>query len=82
MTRISPVSGKREDVPDQLNEEESSYLAAACSKYIGMSAAALRSLSHIDGGPWDLVWNHDSNTKASMRITDEAILAWYKDAKH
>lgn len=82
LTRLSPLSGERESVPDQLSVEERIYLAEVCSKYAGMSASALRNLSHIDGGPWDLVWNHDTDTKASMRIADEAILAWYKDAKH
>ena len=82
LTRVSPISGKREYVSYQLAQEEISYLADVCSKYVGMTASALRTLSHIEGGPWDLVWNHDTNTKASMRITDEAILAWYKDAKH
>jgi len=80
---MSAATGKRGLATCQFRDDERSFLESAARKYSAMSASALRAQSHVEGGPWDLVWNHDTETNASMKITDELIKHWYeRTAKH
>lgn len=80
---LSPETGKRHTVKYDLSQELEYFLIPLARRYSRMSAAALRAQSHEEGGPWDLVWNHDTATNATMRISDESILDWVqRSAKH
>jgi uncharacterized phage-associated protein len=80
---LDPVSGNKLTAKYSFNQEETRFIAEQAKRYIRMSASALVSQSHIEGGPWDKTWNHDGNTNASMRISDELIKDWYgKAVKH
>ena len=77
---INPLSGTKEISTYCLTGPESAFLEKLVDRYAAMSAAALRAQSHVEGGPWDLVWNHEAEVNASMRITDDIILNWYRSA--
>lgn len=82
-TAIDVETGKREIVSPSLPEDLVSFLVPLARQYSSMSASALRAQSHEAGGPWDRVWNHDTRTHVTMRITDESILDWFRrSAKH
>jgi uncharacterized phage-associated protein len=36
-------------------------------------------LSHVKGGPWDKVWNHEGQINPGMKISHDAIRAFYSD---
>lgn len=77
---LDPKSGDWKMATHELSERELNFVTAAAAKYIPMSASELRALSHQRGGPWDQVWNHDTIARATMRISNEAIRSWYKNA--
>lgn len=80
---LDPVSGELKLVKPNLSSEELQFLRPLALRYSAMSASALRAQSHELGGPWDQVWNHETSTNATMRITDESILEWFgKGWKH
>jgi len=80
---VNPETGQAAKVVYSLQIDEESFLTPLARRYSSMSAAVLRAQSHVVGGPWDRVWNHDTTTNATMRITDDAILDWYgRSAKH
>jgi uncharacterized phage-associated protein len=80
---LSPSTGQSEKKEYSLTDVELRFLEPLVLRYSSMSAGALRALSHIEGGPWDQVWNHEGNARPTMQITDRAILDWYgRSAKH
>jgi len=74
---VEPTTGRRKIAAALLDKRDFDFLRFGISRYVPMSAAALRAESHVEGGPWDQVWNHDSVANPSMKITDESILDWY-----
>src|ERR1700730_189082 len=81
--RLSASTGILEVCELQLSEKDREYLERLARKYIRLSPGNLISLSHEKGGPWDQVWDHNSLSNATMRISDELIKAWHtKAARH
>jgi uncharacterized phage-associated protein len=78
-TALSPQTGMPEVVRVQLQPEVVDLLRPLVRKYSALSASAMRAASHVKGGPWDRAWNHDGATNASMRISNESILAWLRE---
>lgn len=80
---LDPSSGQRVKAEWSFTPEEYNFLKELVIKYISMTAGALVAQSHVKGGPWDQTWNHEEQTNASMRISDELIKSWYgKAVKH
>lgn len=81
--RLSPITGDREVCTVELTMEESQLLVDEIGRLIEFSASNLVQMSHVPGGPWDVVWNHKAATNPSMRISDEIILACQRNsARH
>ncbi|MBQ8105063.1 MAG: SocA family protein [Afipia sp.] len=78
--RINPESGEREVCSYELSNEDKSFLEPVASRYVRLSASTLVTMSHVPGGPWDQVWNQGTKGQASMRISDEMILACHRAA--
>nr|WP_246204649.1 type II toxin-antitoxin system antitoxin SocA domain-containing protein [Devosia marina] len=78
-TAISPRTGEVEVVVAELPPEMIAMLRPLVRKYSALSASAMRAESHVEGGPWDRAWNHETVTNASMRISNESILAWLRE---
>lgn len=78
--RVSPETGESEVCSYDLSAPELQFLEPMIRRYVRFSASTLVSMSHAEGSPWDQVWNHGTNTQASMRISDDLILAWHNAA--
>lgn len=81
-TKIDVETGTYVKATANVDPVTAHFLDDVSSKYTCLTASAIRALSHISGGPWDRVWNHESHSHATMRISDESILDWYRSAKH
>lgn len=75
--RINLSTGVSECCYDDLDITIIKLMDELLPRYCKLSASALRSLSHEPGGPWDLVWNYDGETNATMQISDEIIRNWF-----
>ena len=81
--RLDPTTGTKTEATYKFEEDEAAFLATLARKYIAMTPSALRAQSHVEDGPWDRTWNHESKTNASMKISDELIKSWYeRTVKH
>ncbi|PST22266.1 DUF4065 domain-containing protein [Mesorhizobium plurifarium] len=80
---LDPASGQKRKALYNFSREEEAFLTQLTKRYISMTPSALVAQSHVQGGPWDQTWNHETVTNASMRISDELIKDWYgKAVKH
>lgn len=57
------------------------FLTELIDHYSGFSASALRGLSHVEGGPWDRVWNHEGDSNPGMQISDELIVEYFSSQR-
>ena len=78
--RVSVETGKSEICFYDFSVPEREFLEPMIRRYVRFSASTLVSMSHAKGSPWDQVWNHGTIAHASMRISDDLILAWHKAA--
>lgn len=72
-TRRNPKTAEVEICEVAITDEDLGFIRPVLDKYIKMSAYQLVSLSHEEGGPWDVVYNHDGGSNPGMRISDEII---------
>ncbi|UDF29549.1 UNVERIFIED_ORG: DUF4065 domain-containing protein [Roseateles sp. XES5] len=80
---LDPDTGQKRRAEWHFTREEEEFLREHARKYASMSPSALVAQSHVEGGPWDQTWNHETKTNASMKISDEAIKSWYeRTVKH
>ncbi|WP_246788288.1 Panacea domain-containing protein [Agrobacterium sp. AGB01] len=80
---LDPETGQKKNAQWHFSKEEEEFLSELVSKYTSMTPGALVAQSHVEGGPWDQTWNHETKTNASMKISDEAIKGWYeRTVKH
>lgn len=75
---INPVNGKREIARCNIAAEDADFIKENSHKYFRMSAFYLVDQSHVEGGPWDRVWNHIEQASPTMKISDDAIRDWHK----
>ena len=76
-TSVSPLSGEVEIASVTFGTEERLKINELIDRYVHFSAAHLRALSHISGGPWDAVWQHSGRANPGMQITNELIEKLY-----
>lgn len=80
---LDPNTGQKQRAEWKFSAEEEEFLRELTAKYASMAPGVLVAQSHLEGGPWDETWNHETRTNASMRISDEAIKSWYeRTVKH
>jgi uncharacterized phage-associated protein len=79
--KLEPSSGARVVVRDEIPKQISGYLEKILDFYTRLSASQLVSMSHVNDGPWDQVWNHEGKINPGMRIPNEAIQRFYSSAK-
>lgn len=58
---------------EKLRPEDEAFLENIFDRYGKKSAAQLRAISHIEGGPWDTVWRYRGKTNPGMEITPAII---------
>lgn len=77
-TRLDPVSGDSGVVSYLLDEEVEENLNLVVDFYSRLKSGTLVAFSHVAGGPWDEVWNHDGVVNPGMKISDERIAEYYR----
>ena len=76
-TKIDPVTGEPQLAGILVTSEEREYIGQLIQRYIRFSAAYLRAISHVDGGPWHRVWGHDGRANPGMKISNDLITEHY-----
>jgi len=76
---INPVTGSKDVVTADFDEEVLQLLAEVVGFYSRRTANQLVRLSHVPGGPWSTVWNDGAALNPGMRIKNELIESFYSD---
>jgi uncharacterized phage-associated protein len=77
--KVDPHSGDVKVARASFGGSERAYIEQLIARYIKFSAAHLRALSHVEGGPWDIVWRHDGQANPGMEIPDTLIREHYRN---
>lgn len=76
-TKIDPNTGEAVLAQMQGGVEDEELVRNLIGRYVHFSAAHLRAISHVEGGPWHRVWGHDGRTNPGMKISDDLIRSYY-----
>jgi uncharacterized phage-associated protein len=81
--RRNPLTTQREECVAPIGESDLEFLRPLLGRYVGLSAGKLVELSHVQGGPWDQVYNHEGVANPGMQISDELIREYFgKQTRH
>lgn len=75
--RLEPSTGKLVEAKCLLSEDIKGLLDRVLEFYTQLSASQLVKLSHVENGPWHMVWNHKGKINPGMRISNEEIARFY-----
>lgn len=75
--RLDPKSGRAVLVEYEFDERTKSLLVDTINFYSRLRACDLVRLSHVEGGPWFNVWNHENTVNPGMKINDSSIKQFY-----
>ncbi|PZQ29008.1 MAG: hypothetical protein DI562_09715 [Stenotrophomonas acidaminiphila] len=78
--KLNPETGEKEVVIYDLDESTKSLLDRVISFYGRLRPGTLVELSHVEGGPWHEVWNHEGRVNPGMTISNKSILDFYAKA--
>lgn len=79
--QIDRVTGARVEVRYEFDEETTALQKKVVDFYSQLNGGNLVALSHVKGGPWYEVWNHQGGVNPGMKISDEAIAEYYSKVK-
>jgi uncharacterized phage-associated protein len=71
-------TGKKLLAKCQFTNLEASVFHELIGFYGRIPASKLVEMSHIDGGPWEVAWNHDTLSNPGMLISDSAIRSFFQ----
>lgn len=74
---LNAFTGMKEVVSAEFDFETVRLLKPVVNFYNRLSASQLVELSHVPGGPWHTVWNHDGSVNPGMKIDDRIIKEFY-----
>ena len=80
--KLNRANGRKEIVEYDLSDDVYDTLGGIVDFYSQMSAHDLVEMTHIAGGPWDIVWNHEGKANPGMCINNEEIIRFYSDSKN
>lgn len=81
--RRNPSTAQKEVCEATIAEEDIIFLRPLLNRYVELSAGKLVELSHVRGGPWDQVYNHEGNSNPGMQISNELIRSYFeKQTRH
>jgi len=80
-TQIDPLDGAKRIVEYSFDSETAVFLEEIVAFYSRMRASDLVEISHVAGGPWHQVWNHEGLIKPGMKIDDAKIASFYSKAR-
>jgi len=70
-------TGRKEIASQEFDQQTTELLKEAVDFYSPMSPFYLVELSHVEGGPWDKVWNNGGKVNPGMQIDNKAIAEYY-----
>ena len=76
-TKVDPTTGEVVLAAAHFGADEDKYISSLIDRYLHFTAAHLRAISHTEGGPWYVVWDHEGNSNPGMQITDDLIRKHY-----
>ncbi len=76
-TKVDPQSGEKVRCEHTLSKKILGFLEERANQYIQIAPFDLVNLSHVKGGPWDVVFNHEGETNPGMEIDNETIKKHY-----
>lgn len=80
-TGVDPRTGERRVISYAFDKETEALLTNVAEFYSRLSAGELVRLTHVRGGPWDMVWNHRGPVNPGMKIDNAVIAAFYAKAR-
>jgi len=78
--RLDPISGEKRIAVYDFEDSMKDFLNGIIGFYSQMRPGDLVELSHVAGGPWHKVWNHQGVVNPGMRISDAEIVQFYSKA--
>lgn len=78
---LDPKTGGKKVVEASFDPKTEQLIKNVLDFYTKMSPYDLVRLSHVKGGPWDQIWNHEGKVNPGMRIPNRLIADFYKSAK-
>lgn len=75
--KLDQITGNEIIASIKLSKDEESQLEKIVSFYSKLPANQLVEESHILGGPWYEVWNHETKVNPGMQISNQSILKFY-----
>jgi len=78
--RLDPVSGDKCNAVCEFDKDTEELLKKIVQFYSQLSAGQLVDLSHVPGGPWHQVWNHEGEVQPGMKIDNQHIVEFYSRA--
>lgn len=79
-TQIDPYTGQKRVVPYKFDKDAELKLTEIVRFYGRMRAGDLVEMSHVSGGPWHKVWNHEGRSNPGMQIENSSIADFYSAA--
>jgi uncharacterized phage-associated protein len=76
--KVEPTTGEREECYVTLPADTEKFLLSKMDQYLLIAPFNLVNLSHLPGGPWDIVYNHSTETNPGMKIGNEVIRQHYR----
>jgi len=78
--KIEPNTGERVFVSYEFDDTTNELLEQVVEFYSRLSAYELVALTHVKGGPWDVVWHHGGRVNPGMKIDNGEIVRFYSKA--
>ena len=75
--KLNSVTGQKSIDEYSIDDPISSLLKDVISFYSRLPASYLVNLSHAEGGPWDVVYNHTGKVCPGMKIDNLVIKEYY-----
>lgn len=76
--RLDVISNSYSEVREPINEEEAEFLRQIFDAYCHVDAFDLSAATHVEGSPWDKVWNAPNGAiNVGMKICNDEIRKWF-----
>lgn len=76
--RFDVISNEYKEIDEQLEAETAEFLKNVFDAYAHMEAFDLSNMTHVEGSPWDQVWNAPNGAiNIGMKISNDQIRKWF-----
>jgi uncharacterized phage-associated protein len=77
--RFDVIENAYKDIDDQLDDEAKLFLKEIFDAYALADALDLSNATHIQGSPWDQIWNApNGSVTVGMKMSNDEIRKWFK----